>query len=186
MLDQRRPPSEAAFRGDENGGAGCAVLDQRRPPPEAAFRGDEDGGGGCALPCGQRRPPHEADHLQVPPGDTCRAAAYVGYSAAGGIVERGGAPGSAEVGRSSKLARWTIAPDGKGVPFALTADGLRTPIEGAAVGQRIPIGRTSLADAGRVGFDVLRRAAMANLAVVKALRLQMLAGALAEFELRWT
>ena len=64
----------------------------------------------------------------------------------------------------------------------MTADGLRTPIEEAAVGQRIPIGRTSLADAGRVGFDVLRRAAMANMAVVEALRLQVLAGALVEFE----
>ena len=97
-------------------------------------------------------------------------------------MECGGAPGSAEVGRSSKLARWTIAPDGKWVPIARTADEMRIPIAKTAEEQRVPIGRTALADARRVGFDVLRRAAMANMAVVEALRLQVLAGALMEFE----
>ena len=33
---------------------------QRLPPHEAAFRGDKDGGAGCAFPRGQRRPPSDA------------------------------------------------------------------------------------------------------------------------------
>ena len=66
---QRQPPHEAAFRGDKDGGAGCALpRGQRRPPSEAAFREDEHGGAGGAFPRGQRRPPHEADHCGAKDG----------------------------------------------------------------------------------------------------------------------